>query len=57
MAGSYKFTASKIMNNIRLRAGIIGLGVGVKHIDGYQHDSRCKVVSICDINREKFKKI
>lgn len=40
-----------------LRAGVIGLGVGERHISGYQADSRCQVVSLCDINEEKAREV
>ena len=38
----------------RLRAGIIGLGVGEQHIAGYESHPECEVVSICDIDSEKL---
>ena len=31
-----------------LKAGIIGLGVGERHIPGYEADPRCRVVALCD---------
>ena len=37
-----------------LRAGVIGLGVGERHIEGYQADPRCRVVFLCDLNKEKL---
>lgn len=37
-----------------LRAAVIGLGVGEKHIDGYRQDFRCEVVAICDVNPDKL---
>jgi len=36
-----------------LKAGIIGLGVGEQHIDGYQRDGLCQVVALCDFDPEK----
>ncbi len=36
-----------------LRAAVIGLGVGERHISGYEADSRCKVVALCDIDASK----
>lgn len=38
----------------RLRAGIIGLGVGEQHIDGYESHPECEVVALCDFSDEKF---
>ena len=40
-----------------LRAGIIGLGVGERHIYGYSMDPRCQVAAVCDKDIEKIKKI
>ena len=40
-----------------LKAGVIGLGVGEKHISGYESDSRCQVISICDFNAHKLKEV
>ena len=37
-----------------VNAGVIGLGVGEKHIDGYLQHPCCKVKMICDINKEKL---
>jgi predicted dehydrogenase len=40
-----------------LRAAIIGMGVGEQHIAGYEADSRCKVVTICDSDIQKREKL
>ena len=37
-----------------LRAGIIGLGVGEKHIEGYNGHPFCHVTDICDLNEGKL---
>ena len=37
-----------------LNAAVIGLGIGERHIIGYESDPRCKVVKICDINNSKL---
>lgn len=37
----------------KLSVGIIGLGVGEKHIEGYFAHPLCKVVSLCDFDKEK----
>ena len=36
-----------------LRAGIIGLGVGEQHIEGYQRHKDCRVVALCDLDDSK----
>lgn len=38
----------------RLRAGVIGLGVGEQHIEGYQNHPDCEVVALCDFSDEKL---
>jgi predicted dehydrogenase len=40
----------------RLRAGIIGLGVGEKHIQAYERHPACEVVTLCDFSDEKLSK-
>ena len=37
----------------KLRAGIIGLGVGERHIAGYESHPDCEVVALCDFSAEK----
>ena len=37
-----------------LRAAVIGLGIGERHISGYSADDRCHVVAICDFNAERL---
>ena len=37
-----------------MRVGIIGLGVGEAHIQGYQQHPRCEVVALCDLLPEKL---
>ena len=39
---------------MKLRAGIIGLGVGEQHIAGYRAHPRCEVVAVCDTDPEKL---
>ena len=36
-----------------MNVGIIGLGVGEAHIEGYQSHEACRVVSLCDFDNEK----
>tara|TARA_A100001015_G_scaffold319008_1_gene440622 strand:- start:1930 stop:2961 length:1032 start_codon:yes stop_codon:yes gene_type:complete len=44
-------------NKIQLNAAIIGLGVGERHIAGYEADPRCKVTALCDIDEKKLYEI
>jgi predicted dehydrogenase len=37
-----------------LRAAVIGLGVGERHVAGYEADSRCRVVALCDTDETKL---
>ncbi len=37
-------------SNSIINVGIIGLGVGEKHIDGYLMDPRCNILSVADFN-------
>jgi len=37
----------------KVKAGIIGLGVGEKHIDGYRASDAAEVVALCDIDPAK----
>ncbi len=41
----------------RLRAGVIGLGVGEEHIAGYQSHPDCTVVALCDFSDEKLRTV
>ncbi|HWP95232.1 MAG TPA: Gfo/Idh/MocA family oxidoreductase [Syntrophomonadaceae bacterium] len=36
------------------KVGIIGLGIGEKHVLAYQSHPSCEVVSLCDFNPDKF---
>ena len=38
----------------KIKVGIIGLGIGVEHIEGYRSHLNCEVVSLCDFSKEKF---
>jgi predicted dehydrogenase len=40
-----------------LRAAVIGLGVGERHIAGYEADPRCKVVALCDTDEMKLAQV
>jgi len=41
----------------RLRAAVIGLGVGETHIAGYQSHPACDVVALCDISPDKLSEV
>lgn len=38
----------------RLRVGVVGLGVGARHLDAYARDPRCEVVAVCDRDSERL---
>jgi predicted dehydrogenase len=38
----------------QLHAAVIGLGVGERHIVGFEEDPRCRVVALCDTDSEKL---
>lgn len=40
----------------KLEAGIIGLGVGEKHIQAYENHPDCEVIALCDFAEEKSSK-
>lgn len=40
-----------------LRAGVIGLGVGERHVENYTADPRCDVMAICDLNEETLRRV
>lgn len=39
----------------KLKVGIIGMGVGESHIEGFQRHSGCEVVALCDFSDDKFR--
>lgn len=41
----------------RLRAAVIGLGVGEAHVAGYQAHEGCDVVALCDFDRRRLEEI
>ena len=43
--------------NMKIKAGIIGLGVGEQHIFGYNQHPECEVVALCDFSPEKLKDV
>ena len=38
----------------KIKVGIIGLGVGEQHIEGYQKHPDCEVTALCDFSKEKL---
>src|SRR5205807_1482958 len=47
----------KVNSSTTIRAAVIGLGVGARHIDSYESDPRCEVVVLCDIDAERLEEI
>ena len=41
----------------KLGAGVLGLGVGAQHADGYARLSGCEVVALCDRSEEKLNSV
>ncbi|MCS7054661.1 MAG: Gfo/Idh/MocA family oxidoreductase [Thermoflexales bacterium] len=39
----------------KIRAAVIGIGVGWNHIEGYQTHPHCELVAICDVNPQILK--
>ena len=39
-----------------LNVGIIGLGVGQHHLRAFNKNKNCKVVAICDFNKDKLQR-
>ena len=46
--------AGRLGGTALIRAGIIGLGVGERHIDGYRAHPQAEVVAVCDIDPAKL---
>lgn len=42
------------MSHSILKVGIIGLGVGESHIAGYNLSESCKVIALCDFDKQKL---
>jgi predicted dehydrogenase len=40
-----------------IKAAVIGLGVGERHIGGYESDPRCEVVALCDVDERKLAEV
>lgn len=45
------------MTDYRLKAAVIGLGVGEQHIHGYNADPRCKTALLCDFDPSHLKAV
>jgi len=41
----------------RLRVGVVGLGMGSVHVEGYQEDGRAEVVALCDVEAARLEKV
>lgn len=41
----------------KLKVGIIGLGVGEAHMEGYLKHPSCEVKTVCDLSKEKLEKV
>ena len=41
----------------KIKVGIIGLGVGLKHYEAYKHSNLSQVKAISDYDKKKFEKI
>jgi predicted dehydrogenase len=42
---------------VKLRAGVIGLGVGERHIGCYESHPECEVAAICDIDADRLAEV
>jgi len=40
-----------------IKAAVIGLGIGVEHLEGYMAHPDCEVIGMCDIDEKKLKEI
>ena len=45
------------MSDKKVRAGIVGLGIGGLHLQGYLECPDAEVLAICDLNEERAKKV
>lgn len=45
------------MSSEKLRVGVIGLGVGERHIRCYEHHSECEVTALCDFDEGKLREV
>ena len=42
------------MRNNLLKVGVIGLGVGLHHLKAYHNNKNCKILAICDFDKNKL---
>ena len=47
----------KATNGKKLRVGVIGLGIGKSHIEGYRSTTECEVVAIADADPERLAEV
>ena len=45
------------MNPKTIRAGVIGLGVGERHVEGYGRIADCEVTAICDLDPDRLAEV
>ena len=48
---------TNFINKSIINAGVIGLGVGKRHLDTYLSNNKINTVSVCDFNKRKYKDI
>mgnify|MGYP001266895758 CR=1 FL=1 len=41
----------------KINVGVIGLGVGLHHLNTYMQDANCSVIQVCDFSNKKLNKI
>lgn len=41
----------------KVRVGVVGVGIGSLHIQGYQRHPQAEVVAACDINEARAKQV
>ena len=47
----------RYQKNYKLRVGVIGLGVGLKHLEAFMTSKDAEVISVCDFDKLKLEKI
>ena len=40
--------------NRKIKAGVIGLGMGKTHLEGYKTCKDAEIIAICDVNKERL---
>ena len=60
MNDDYKVEVKEVQREAggkRLRVGVIGVGIGRKHIEGWQQHASVDVVAIADPDRDRLDKV